>query len=609
MKPFSKKRFFRPGWGLLNLSLEFFAGFAITTGGTSLMAESNPPTTALTFGVVEDSFVKAGSSSTHGSAKKLEVDMNPQTESYLKFKVSGLTAGVSTAKIRVYVINPSKNAPKVKQVSNSWSASSMTYSTRPAVKGSTLSDKGTVTEDQFIEYDVTSAVSGNGTFSFGFFPDTTDGMDFNSKEAGISVRPQLVLTLQGTPSPPPIVDTEAPTVSLLTPKNGEGVSGTIILTASASDNVGVASVDFRWDSVSFGTPDTSSPYSRSWDTTKFANGFYTLTALARDAAGNLKISNLATIEVKNIASTPTPTSTPTPPPVSGLKRVPQDYSTIQAAINAASDGDTILIGPGTYTGGLKVAGKSLNLKSTYDLPGSSANRALTIIQSGIPILAIESSAMDSTVRGLTFKGGTKGIVCFSDCTVEDNIFDHVGSDAMSFESCGGIIRNNTMDTPTDDGIDIDGPGEVLVEGNTIKNAKDDCIELRNFKYTGPMRKVIFRNNTLQQCAEDGLQFIDYPEISNIEFEVERNLFINNAMAGLGTMDSGETVEDYRAGAMQEKVVLFNNTFVGNNYGITGGNNIFIVNNIITKSTTMGLKGADQNSIAAYNYFWNNPFYL
>ena len=62
-------------------------------------------------------------------------------------------------------------------------------------------------------------------------------------------------------------DTTAPTVSLTAPANGATVSGTVTLTATASDNVGVAGVQFLVDGNPLGAEDTTSPYSVSWNTT------------------------------------------------------------------------------------------------------------------------------------------------------------------------------------------------------------------------------------------------------------------------------------------------------------------------------------------------------
>jgi len=95
------------------------------------------------------------------------------------------------------------------------------------------------------------------------------------------------------------VDSQSPTVSLTAPANGATVSGTVTLSASASDNVGVVGVQFRVDGVNSGTEDTSSPYSRSWDSRTATNGTHSITAVARDAAGNTTTSSVRTVTVNN----------------------------------------------------------------------------------------------------------------------------------------------------------------------------------------------------------------------------------------------------------------------------------------------------------------------
>jgi large repetitive protein len=93
-------------------------------------------------------------------------------------------------------------------------------------------------------------------------------------------------TLEGTP----------PSVSITAPANGSTVSGTVTVTASASDNVGVVGVEFRLDGVP-GVEDTAAPYSVLWDTTAQSPGSHTLTAVARDAAGNRTTSAVVTVTV------------------------------------------------------------------------------------------------------------------------------------------------------------------------------------------------------------------------------------------------------------------------------------------------------------------------
>src|SRR6185295_16717019 len=114
-----------------------------------------------------------------------------------------------------------------------------------------------------------------------------------------------------TVSNAPPADTAPPTVSITAPANGATVSGTVNVNATASDNVGVAGVQFFVDGATLGGEDTTSPYSVSWNTTAVANGSHQLTARARDAAGNRTTSATVTVTVSNA-----PPSDTTPPTVS-----------------------------------------------------------------------------------------------------------------------------------------------------------------------------------------------------------------------------------------------------------------------------------------------------
>jgi hypothetical protein len=96
-------------------------------------------------------------------------------------------------------------------------------------------------------------------------------------------------------------DTTFPTVSITSPTGGS-VSGTINVTANASDDVGVTSVQFKLDGANLGSADTTSPYSVSWNTTATANGGHQLTAVASDAAGHQTTSAIVSVSVSNTAS-------------------------------------------------------------------------------------------------------------------------------------------------------------------------------------------------------------------------------------------------------------------------------------------------------------------
>lgn len=94
------------------------------------------------------------------------------------------------------------------------------------------------------------------------------------------------------------VDTTAPTgVAITSPANGTTVTGQVTITASASDNVGVASVSFYVDGQLLAT-DISSPYSTTWNTNKVTKTTHTLYVKATDAAGNTTQSASITVTVK-----------------------------------------------------------------------------------------------------------------------------------------------------------------------------------------------------------------------------------------------------------------------------------------------------------------------
>jgi hypothetical protein len=124
----------------------------------------------------------------------------------------------------------------------------------------------------------------------------------------------------GSTPPPPAADTTPPTIALTAPASMAKVSGsTVIITATASDNVGVVGVQFKVNDFNLGSEVTAPPYQISWYTLSTPNGTNTLTAVARDAAGNKTTSAPVTVILNNGsggASTSQPAPDTTPPTVS-----------------------------------------------------------------------------------------------------------------------------------------------------------------------------------------------------------------------------------------------------------------------------------------------------
>ena len=77
------------------------------------------------------------------------------------------------------------------------------------------------------------------------------------------------------------------------------MNGQIAVSADATDDQAVASVQFRLDGNDLGAADTSSPYSVSWDTRGELNSTHTLTAVAQDSSGNHTTSAPITVTASN----------------------------------------------------------------------------------------------------------------------------------------------------------------------------------------------------------------------------------------------------------------------------------------------------------------------
>jgi len=95
------------------------------------------------------------------------------------------------------------------------------------------------------------------------------------------------------------LDLTPPSIFLTSPTNTSTLSGTITITATATDNIGVAGVQFQLNGNNLGAEDTTSPFSLSWDTTTVAPGPYALAAIARDAAGNITSSSPVNISISS----------------------------------------------------------------------------------------------------------------------------------------------------------------------------------------------------------------------------------------------------------------------------------------------------------------------
>jgi len=156
---------------------------------------------------------------------------------------------------------------------------------------------GTSFSDPRISFLATSASASTPTSTY-----MLRAIKLESTSSGTYFNPsQGVFVTVSDSTPPP--DTTPPIVAITAPANNATVSGSsVTVSASASDNVRVAGVQFRLDGASLGSEITTAPYRLNWNTASTANGSHSLTAVARDAAGNQTTSTAVKVTVSNSSS-------------------------------------------------------------------------------------------------------------------------------------------------------------------------------------------------------------------------------------------------------------------------------------------------------------------
>ncbi len=168
------------------------------------------------------------------------------------------------------------------------------------------------------------------------------------------------------------------------------------------------------------------------------------------------------------------------PPDPNILLVPTEYSTIQAAIDASSDGDTVLVASGTYSGsgaqvirlqGRAIAVRSIDGPETTIIDGQGARQVVTC-SSG------ESSS--TIIEGFTLTGGAAtwggGIYCggssptFTQCTITGNTAVTRGGGAYCFQGSPTFLNCTFTMNTSDRGAAVHGSNSSLaITGCFLKN--------------------------------------------------------------------------------------------------------------------------------------------
>ncbi len=170
--------------------------------GTSWVAYARPQqqrtaaAVSKTFAPLADAYViQTYPSTNYGSSHSLQADASPVTRSYLRFVVSGLNgAVVQSASIKFYAGSSNSTGFSVSALAdNTWTEATVTYKNAPA-PGSVLAASKAFKTGTWVNVDVSSYVTGDGTYNVVVTTPSATSIKLSSREAGTKA-PQLVISM------------------------------------------------------------------------------------------------------------------------------------------------------------------------------------------------------------------------------------------------------------------------------------------------------------------------------------------------------------------------------------------------------------------------------
>jgi len=376
-------------------------------------------------------------------------------------------------------------------------------------------------------------------------------------------------------------DTTPPSVSIVSPISGAVVSGAVTFSANASDNVGVAGVQFKFDGSNLGSEVTTAPYTMSWNTAGGSDGGHVLTAVARDAAGNTTTSAQILVTVNNSGTSVHPVSPSDP------------WCSI---VNAALPGQTILFAAGSYptTCSISVsgtAGSPITLRSASAAPSDQAVFSYsgttsnildvsgsylqirwfgfgpTAAGAGVNPIKLHNSASNLVIDQNVFNNTDIAVPAndsgstYQNISVTNNVLKNMQSTGLYFgchdgTSCHALnilIQGNLIDTiaPGDQvgyGLEVKLNSYATIKDNTIYRSRGPGLMVYGSNRGDPA-SVIEGNYVEGAVTDAGINVGGGPAI------VRNNVVVGN--------NPGIWAQDYNGRGLQQNVWIVNNTALNN----------------------------------------------
>ncbi len=388
----------------------------------------------------------------------------------------------------------------------------------------------------------------------------------------------------GTASLNFVIDNINPTVAITSPTDSQFIyshTGQITLVSTAND-ANTITCQYKIDS---GTEQAIGCTGGA--ISAISDGKKTLTLTVTDIAGNSNSANVVFImDTDGILS------------VDDTALNNPDFTTIQAAINAATPDDTISVAAGAYN-------ENVNVNKSLTLTGAGSS-SVTVTAANPAISVFNVTVSNVNISGFTVSGATGGgqagiflSAGVVNCNIHDNIltgsFDGVWLGAGSNHN---TLANNTANSNTTQGFEI-----YHSDYNTFTNNIASSNTNYGFKIESASHNT-FTSNTANSNGKHGFYLVTGPLAGSTGCNY--NTFTSNT-ASTNT-DSGIRMNGRYAGDSNHNI-LTGNTFSGNSIGITIYDayidvvTMTVTDNNISGNTSKNVSNGGISTLNAANNWW------
>lgn len=225
-------------------------------------------------------------------------------------------------------------------------------------------------------------------------------------------------------------------------------------------------------------------------------------------------------------------------------RVPADAATIQAGIDAAQNGDTVLVSPGTYNENLDFKGKAITVTSGATSFAGAGRTVVSGLKDGPVVIFGANEPAAAVLNGFTVRDGH--------ASPATGLFGQ----GISIVGASPTITNNIVTNNMDAGIQVSNNASPLIEGNDIRLTSGTGLILVNAGSVQVIGNTIEENDNTggSTCSSSGVSIL-----SGVQLLLKNNIVRNNRAA----CDSGfgDAIT-----APPSSLLLIQNLFYGN----TGG---------------------------------------